>query len=118
MWGHRIVNLRIGHLTLLAAALALSACETAPSTGVAVLPVMAKVSNVSGKTINSITYQPCDAGGDTWSPVPVGTIASGGSATFDIPASCVNLQAFYADGRLAGSQSGVRRDFPLSWVIR
>jgi len=81
------------------------------------LPVEAKVSNLSGKTISSINYQPCGAG-TGWSPVGIGPIADGSGATFDIPDACVNLQAYYADGRLAGSQSGVKRDYPFSWVIR
>lgn len=110
--------MRASHLAWLAAAVALSGCETPQSTQVQIKPVLAKVSNLSGKTISSITYQQCGASADSWSPVSVGSIPAGGEASFDIPAACVNLQAFYADGRQAGTQTGVRRDFPLSWVIR
>jgi hypothetical protein len=112
------LNPRPSHLLWLATALSLSACETPQSTQVQIRPVLATVSNASGKTVSSITYQPCGASADAWSPVSVGAIPSGGEASFDIPDACVNLQAFYADGRQAGSQTGVRRDFPLSWVIR
>ena len=112
------MKLRRIHLVWAAAATVLSGCETVPSSQVNVLPVTAKVSNASGKTVNSITYQRCGAQSDSWSPVSVGAIPAGSSATFDIPDACVNMQAFYADGKLAGTQSGVRRDFPFSWVIQ
>jgi hypothetical protein len=114
----RIVNRGIAGILLGVGAFALQGCETMPPSQVEVLPVQATVSNFSGKTIASINYQSCGAPADEWSPVAVGTIASGGTATFDLPAACVNLQAFYSDGKLAGSQSGVRREFPFSWVIR
>ena len=116
--GEPKLNLKATHLAWLATSLLLSACDTTQSSHVQIRPVLATVSNVSGKTISSITYQPCGASADAWSPVSVGSIPSGGEASFDIPDACVNLQAFYADGRQAGSQTGVRRDFPLSWVIR
>lgn len=110
------MNLGGTRIVLVVAVAALSACATAPP-DVAIKPVTATVSNFSGKTINTINYQTCDMTG-SWLPVGVGSIASGTSATFDIPAPCVNLQAFYSDGKLAGTQSGVRRDFPFSWVIK
>lgn len=111
------MNLAGTRIALVFALAGLSACATVPTSDVTIKPVTATVSNLSGKTVSSINYQPCDETG-SWLPLGVGPIASGNSATFDIPAPCVNLQAFYSDGRLAGSQSGVRRDFPFSWVIR
>jgi hypothetical protein len=105
-------------LMLIVGAVALQGCETIPSSQIEVLPVQATVSNLSGKSISAINYQPCGAPSDEWSPVGVGYIANGATATFDLPAACVNLQAFYEDGKLAGSQSGIKREFPFSWVIR
>lgn len=111
------MNLR-SRFALAAVATALYACETVPSSDLTLRPVTATVSNSSGKSITAITYQPCGDDSGSWMPISVGPIASGSSSTFDLPADCVNMQAFYADGKLAGSQTGVRRDFPFSWVIR
>jgi len=99
------------------AAFSLTSCATAPTTTVAIKPVAATVQNVSGKAITAINYQPCgDASG--WYPLPIGSLPSGVTKTVDLPSDCVNLQAFNADGRLAGSQSGVNRKYPFTWVIR
>lgn len=108
---------RVG-LTAVIAVVALAGCETVPTSQVEILPVEATVANRSGQTIASINYQPCDAPADGWSPIGIKPIPSGANAKFDLPAPCVNLQAFFANGKLAGSQSGIKREFPFSWVVR
>lgn len=103
-------SLLIGTLALLAG------CATTTEY-VAPLPVEATVSNYTGKTIARIDYQSCGDAAGTWSQLGVGPVASGGTATFQLPAPCVNMNAFYEDGRLAGTQTGVKRDFPFKWTL-
>lgn len=84
---------------------------------VAPLPVEATLTNYTGKTIARIDYQSCGDSAGTWSQLGVGPVASGGTATFQLPAPCVNMNAFYEDGRLAGTQTGVKREFPFKWTL-
>lgn len=99
----------------LGAALAIGGCATTPS-GPDINPVMATVFNQTGQSIDSIRYQSC--GSTEWLPVPVAAVPSGARAQFQLPAPCVNLIAYYPDGRTAGTQTGVRRDFPFQWTLR
>lgn len=84
---------------------------------VAPLPVEATVTNYTGKTIARIDYQSCGDASGSWAQLGVGPVASGRTATFQLPTACVNMNAFYEDGRLAGSQTGVKRDFPFKWTL-
>lgn len=96
----------------------LGGCATAPASQVAAAPVLATVSNASGRVVSGVSYQACDGDSESWSALDVRPIPSGSRVSFPIPAACVNMQAYYSDGRVAGSQNGIRRDFPFTWVIR
>jgi hypothetical protein len=50
--------------------------------------------------------------------LPDAALAQGGAARFELPADCVNFDALYADGRIAGSQRSIRNEFPFDWVLR
>lgn len=102
---------------LAALPLAIAGCATT-SSGPEIDPVMATVFNQTGRTISSINYQQCGSAAESWLALPVGAIGSGGRAQFQLPAPCVNLIAYYEDGRTAGTQTGVRRDFPFQWTLR
>lgn len=106
---------RAAHVALAVPALLLAACAGAPEK--VVLP-KATVFNQTGKAL-ALRYQACGSPADRWSAVPGGAeLAAGGTARFDLPAECVHFDAYYADGRLAGSQRSVRREFPFEWVLR
>ncbi|HUG23808.1 MAG TPA: hypothetical protein VMN83_14910 [Albitalea sp.] len=74
------------------------------------------MSNNTGKALGSVHYQRC-GGADSWSPVPRSALVPGASVTFTLPEACVNLNAYYADGKLAGQQRGIKREFPFNWVL-
>ncbi|MDO9490195.1 MAG: hypothetical protein Q7J32_17625 [Sphingomonadaceae bacterium] len=103
--------------TLVICGLAMLAGCTTTTEYVAPLPVEATVTNYTGKTIARIDYQSCGDAAGSWAQLGVGPVASGGTATFQLPTACVNMNAFYEDGRLAGSQTGVKRDFPFKWTL-
>jgi len=102
---------------LLVGTLALLAACTTTTEYVAPLPVEATLTNYTGKTIARIDYQSCGDAAGSWSQLGIGAVASGATATFQLPTACVNMNAFYEDGRLAGSQTGVKRDFPFKWTL-
>lgn len=103
--------------TLAVAGLALLAGCATTTDYVAPLPVEATISNYTGRTIARIDYQSCGDAAGVWSQLGVGPIAPGATATFQLPTACVNMNAFHDDGRLAGSQTGVKRDFPFKWTL-
>lgn len=100
-----------------AGAFALLAACTTTSDYVAPLPVEATVTNYTGKTIARIDYQSCEDSSGNWSQLAIGPIGPGGTSTFQLPAPCVNMNAYYDDGRVAGSQTGVKREFPFKWTL-
>jgi hypothetical protein len=100
----------------LLAALAVSALAGCSSTPVNVASPEATVANNTGKALGSVNYQRC-GGADSWSPVPRSALAPGATVTFTLPEACVNLNAYYADGKLAGQQRGIKREFPFNWVL-
>jgi hypothetical protein len=94
----------------------LGACATTTEY-VAPLPVEATLSNFTGRTIARVEYQTCGDSSGNWSPLSIGEVAPGQSTKFQLPADCVNMNAYHDNGRLAGSQTGVKRDFPFKWTL-
>jgi hypothetical protein len=90
------------------------ACSSKP---VLVVPPQATVSNQTGKPV-VIRYQRCGSTPDQWVQLSDGALAQGGATRFPLPAECVNFDALYADGRVAGSQRSIRNEFPFEWVLR
>ncbi len=93
----------------------LAACAT--ETPVQTTGSDATVINRTGRPIASISYQPCGASPDAWTPLGVPAIAPQATVPFRLPASCSNLRAYFPDGKLAGMHSGVKWDFPFTWVL-
>lgn len=106
----------ITNIAAIAALSLVAACATT-SEYVAPLPVEARITNNLGKTISRIDYQSCDNSAGGWSQLAVGEIAPGGTVTVQLPAPCVNMNAYNSDGRLVGSQTGVKREFPFTWTL-
>lgn len=102
----------LGLATLLG--LLLSACASAPP---AVIEPMASIHNNSGKALREIRYQACGQDESSWSTLPDSRLTPGARKQFRLPGQCVNLLAYYEDGKVAGTQRGVKREFPLSWVL-
>lgn len=105
-----------GWLAPAALTLLLSGCVTESTGYVAQKPIDAEIVNSTGKTIARVNYQSCDAP-DGWRELAIGPLPSGNMTKFQLPEPCVNLQAFYADGKTAGSQTGVKREYPFRWVL-
>ena len=92
----------------------LGACSSKP---VIVVPPQATVSNHTGKPV-VIRYQRCGSPPEQWVQLSDASLAQGTATRFVLPAECVNFDALYADGRLAGSQRSIRNEFPFEWVLR
>jgi hypothetical protein len=78
----------------------------------------ATVINRTGRTVSQIAYQPCGSQAGAWNTVQMPSIAPGGSIVFTLPAPCSNLRAYYAEGQIAGMHTGVKWDFPFTWVVQ
>ena len=109
------MNRILSRVGVVACAAMLASCATEPviqATG-----SDATVTNRTGRPIASIVYQACGADPASWTPLPVPTLAPQTTAPFKLPEPCTNLRAYYADGKVAGMHTGVRWDFPFTWVL-
>ncbi len=105
-------------LTALAAAATLSLLAScATETPTQTTGADATVINRTGRPIAAISYQPCGAAANAWTQLSVPAIAPQTSVPFRLPGPCSNLRALYADGQIAGTHSGVKWDFPFTWVL-
>ncbi|MEN3973973.1 hypothetical protein [Emcibacter sp. SYSU 3D8] len=108
-------RMRLTTLVAFAAMTLLAACATEPprqQTG-----ADATVINRTGRAIASISYQPCGAAANAWMQLPMPAIPPQTSAPFRLPEACTNLRAHFADGQLAGMHTGVKWNFPFTWVV-
>ncbi len=94
----------------------IAGCASAPKEEV-IASINGTLINRSRRPIARVIYQECAQNPENWLPVNVALVATSQTAKFNIPKPCVDLNAFYDDGRLAGSQRGVRGKYPLEWVI-
>jgi hypothetical protein len=104
-------------LAAIGAAVSIGGCATEPVVQRQV-GSDATVINRTGKTVAQITYQPCGSQAGAWSSVQMPSVAPNGSIVFQLPAPCSNLRAYYSDGQLAGMHTGVKWDFPFTWVVQ
>ena len=105
-----------GMLTPLALALASAILAGCASTPVHVAMPEATVINKTGKALASVQFRRCGSEGD-WTALPGSALAAGASLRVMLPADCSDLNAYYADGKLAGQQRGVKREFPFEWAL-
>ena len=101
------------HFLIFPPLLALAACPPAP---IEIAPD-ALIFNRSQKQIKAISYRPCDNADAGWTAIEGTTIAGGGVLQLALPAECVDLQAQTADGKIVGTQTGVKRQFPFRWQL-
>ncbi|MFO1379207.1 MAG: hypothetical protein U1F63_02385 [Chitinivorax sp.] len=101
------------HFLIAALPLALAACASAP---IEVAPD-AQVFNRTHKQIKTIAYRPCDTPNADWTPVQDTAIAGGTMLRLTLPAACTDLQAWAVDGKVIGTQTGVKRQFPFRWQL-
>lgn len=108
-------RLKLTTLAAIGMAALLAACATAPVTQTT--GADATVVNRTGRAISSISYQACGDNPSTWATLSLPVIAPQATVPFRLPQPCINLRAYYADGQLAGMHTGVRWDFPFTWVL-
>lgn len=94
--------------------LACAACAGTPPLQLA--PRMTVVNRTSAP-IATILYRPCNAGSATWQTLAIEPLPPGQSLVTEFPASCADYTAQFGNGRTAGSQSGVKQQFPFRWDI-
>lgn len=92
-----------------------AACATAPEP-VVPLRIEATLVNLTGESLQRVEYRSCGTQG--WNRVDLAPVPSGATVKFQLSEQCVDLDAYYGNGKLAGSQRGVNRDYPFKWTIR
>lgn len=77
------------------------------------------VLNRSGAMVAVIRYQSCDAGNDVWLAFDASGLAQGLTIYFEYPEgiSCLNFRAISSQGKVLGTQTGVRQNTPFNWVL-
>ena len=91
------------------------ACATVPQSTVP-LPVEATLINLTGESLARVEYRAC--GANSWSQLDQAPVLAGATVKFKISDQCVDLDAYYSSGKLAGSQRGVNRNYPFTWTLR
>jgi len=77
------------------------------------------ITNLSGRTIKQILYRECDTTADVWLPLNNGAlISSRYEVHVALPVECADLQAIFLDGKIAGTQQNIKKQFPLKWTFR
>lgn len=94
-------------------ALMLAACAGKPRQ---VVEPRATISNNTGKSIAAVQYKACGSRGG-WTPLPQSVIPPGGVKSYAMPEDCVDLMALHGDGKVAGTQRDIKREFPFNWVL-
>lgn len=101
-------------LGLLAAVLLFPGCA---AEGPLQLAPRITVVNRTTLVIAEVRYRSCGASTELWHHLELAPLQPESSAVTDFPLPCADLSAQYADGRTAGSQSGVKQQFPFRWDI-
>lgn len=91
-----------------------SACAQTPPLQIA--PRITVVNRTSAE-IAAILYRPCGASTGVWQTLPMDALPPGQSLVTAFPADCADFTAQFSSGRTAGSQTGVKRQFPFRWDI-
>jgi hypothetical protein len=77
------------------------------------------VFNGSGAVVAVVRYQSCGAGDDAWLAFDASGLAVGQGTYFEYPEgiSCLNFRAISSQGKVLGTQTGVRQNTPFNWVL-
>ena len=96
-------------------AYSLSAC--APAAVIQLAPRITVV-NKASMVVTELRYRPCGAALEIWQGLAVAMPLHPGQAVVaDFPLPCSDFSALYADGRTAGTQTGIKQQFPFRWDI-
>jgi len=113
--GGKMKRLWQGIATLACAAL-LPACAVPKVEEV--LGIDATIVNYTNKPIARVLYQLCGTTPEAWQPLRVPQLETGQFFKLRLPASCVDLNAYTDDGKVAGTQRHVQTQFPFQWAIK
>lgn len=91
----------------------LAACATQPK----VVDPKVQIENRTGKRIVQIMYRKCGLFTDEWSPLQDVALSHNEYVQIELPVDCADLQAVLAGGRVAGTQQGIKKQFPFKWVL-
>lgn len=92
-----------------------AACAPAPEPTLP-LRIEATLVNLTGESLQRVEYRACGAAG--WNRLDLAPVPTGATVKFQLSEQCVDLDAYYSSGKLAGSQRGVNRDYPFKWTLR
>lgn len=113
--GSKRASRTLAFATNLAVAMLLLGCaETRPSS----VGAEATIANQAKKTITRLAYEKCGASADGWLPLAAPAIRPNQSIKVNLPPGCIDLNAYYDDGKLAGSQRGITTNYPFSWQLQ
>lgn len=76
------------------------------------------IENRTGRNLSAINYRPCGIESTEWRPLTDKILPSYNHVNIDLPLDCVDLKAYFSDGKLAGTQQNIQRRFPFNWVLR
>src|ERR1035437_8989258 len=90
-------------------------CATKPK----LLAPSVRVENYTGRFIQQIVYRECGKPTDEWLPLKNGlSLPSSHEVYVALPVECADLQAVFADGRVAGTQQNINKKYPFTWTLR
>lgn len=90
-------------------------CATKPK----LLDPSVHLENYTGRFIQQIVYRECGKPADEWLPLKNGlSLPSTYGVYVDLPVECADLQAIFADGRIAGTQQNINKKYPFRWTLR
>jgi hypothetical protein len=92
----------------------LLACASAPPPP----PLTMRISNWSAAPVASIGYKPCGAPDSALNPVASSWIDVGESFDLVLPAECIDVLAFDAEGRVVGEQVRLKMLPGTTWALR
>lgn len=93
--------------------LLLCGCAQAPVQ----LPPQVTVVNRTGAAIAEVRYRSCEHPTEVWQSLSEQALPPGKILVTRLPVDCADLSALFEGGRVAGTQTGVKRSFPLTWNI-
>jgi hypothetical protein len=79
---------------------------------------LVQIQNRTGKTIQQFVYRTCGSPSMEWEAMnQVPYLPPLADIVISLPVECADLRAFYADGKIAGTQAGVKKKYPFRWTL-
>src|SRR6266568_2117581 len=77
------------------------------------------IENHTGRFVQQILYRECGKPVEEWLPLKSGlTLPSAYAVSVDLPVECADIQAVFADGKIAGTQQNINKKYPFRWTLR